>query len=450
MESSVKRERSPFLYVVIATTVVGIMPLLAVYAFEAATGITSAWIGAGLGVVLSALLAIGGAAFWRRFGRTDLVFSDLLIWGYIRHIWVGRRLGRMNDQLDELLDASLTGLSREERVRMLADFTGVMEATDPYTRGHSRRVTNFSYMIAKTMGLRKSQIEDIRTAAAVHDIGKIHVPQEILNKPDRLTDEEFSVIKEHPGRGAEMVRGVLGEHVSNVVLHHHERIDGRGYPQGLVGDEIPLESRVIAVADTFDALTSTRAYRPAARHRKAIGILKSEAGKQLDANAVNAFLKYYSGRGSLGFWATVTTVPQRLLESALNWLRQVALSGVVQTAAAVGTSVAVVSSVPGIMPTPAPQPSVSAPGSRVALGVDVPVPSPSPAPPPETMASTADGSGAPSRRTPSSSSSSTPSPEPSPPPGPGPEPSPSPPPNDPDLLGEVGEVVEAVVELVPS
>lgn len=450
MGSSAEGVRSHFSHVVVATTVVGVFPLLAVYAFEAVTGATSVWIGAGIGVILSALLATGGAALWRRYGTSNLVFSDLLIWGYLRHLWVGRRMSRMNDRLEELLDSSLKQLRREERVAMLADFTSVMEATDPYTRGHSHRVTGLSYMIAKTMGLSKEQIDSIRTAAAVHDIGKIHVPREILNKPDRLTEEEFFLIKLHSSRGAEMVRGVLGEEVSNIVRHHHERMDGRGYPDGLKGDDIPLGARVIAVADTFDALTSTRAYRSAARHRKGIEILRSEAGKQLDASAVTAFLRYYSGRGSLGFWATVTTIPQRLLESLLNWFRQAALTGVVQTAAAVGASVALVSSVPGVMPTPSSVSSAASPGSHLAVAVDEPGPTPSPAASGDGVEFSDDEASSQSRKRPSPAQSPTPSGPAPTPPGPEPSPAPSPSPDDPDLLDTLGQVVEMVVDLLPT
>lgn len=452
MESSSEKGRTYFAHMLVATCVVGVLPLMAVYAFEGATGITSVWVGGGLGIVLSAALAAGGAAFWRRYGSSDYVFSDLLIWGYLRHLWVERRLTRMSTGLEELLDSSVKGLDRDERLSLLADFTSIMEATDPYTRGHSRRVTRLSYMTAKTMGLPKDVIETIRTAAAVHDIGKIHVPREILNKPDRLSEEEFEIVKLHSARGADMVRGALGEEVADLIRHHHERIDGRGYPDGIKGNDIPLGARVIAVADTFDALTSTRAYRPAARHRRAIDILKKEAGQQLDLAAVNAFLRYYSGRGSLGFWATATTIPQRMIASALSWLRQVALSGVVQTAAAVGTSAALVASVPGIMPTPSPQSSPPSSASRLAIDLEEPVPAPSPQPPVADAGSSEEsesGSGPGPRKQPAPEPSPTPAPseDPSPPP---PSPSPSPPPEDEDLLGTVGEVVETVVDLLPS
>ena len=152
----------------------------------------------------------------------------------------------------------------------------------------------------------------MRTAAALHDVGKLQTPRDILNKPGRLTDEEFEVIRRHPGDGAAMAAGLGDPMVTAIIRHHHERLDGNGYPDGLAGEAIPLGARIIAVADTFDAMTSNRAYRRAASHKHALDVLRQEAGTQLDGDAVAAFGGYYRGRRTVAWSAFATAAPQRL------------------------------------------------------------------------------------------------------------------------------------------
>ena len=166
------------------------------------------------------------------------------------------------------------------------------------------------------MRLSPADVTKVRTAAALHDVGKIHTPREILNKPGRLTDAEFALVQRHPGDGADMLVGIEDPEITAMVRHHHERLDGAGYPAGLTGQEIPLGARIIAVADTFDSITSSRPYRKAAKHKQALDVLSREAGSQLDAAAVAAFLEYYRGRRSVAWLALMTTGPYRLL----TWL----------------------------------------------------------------------------------------------------------------------------------
>lgn len=334
-------------HVFAVTFIIAALPLLAVYLFERSLGFSSPVASAFLGIALSLSVAIAGSALWRKFGTTDLVFADLLLWGYLRRVWVDRRLAQMTRRFRLQEKAAVADrMAPEARAKMLSDLAALIEASDPYTHGHSRRVTRHAYMIAKTMGLPKEVVDKVRLAAAVHDVGKIYTPKNILHKPDRLTDEEFEIIKEHPVTGAEMVAILGDEEVTAMVRHHHERLDGRGYPDRLAGDEIPIGARVIAVADTFDAICSTRPYRPASRHLKAIDIMKKEAGKQLDAGAVHAFLRYYSGRSSVGWWASLTTVPQRLVSYVVSWVQQTTMGAAVQGAAAVVSSVALVTGIP--------------------------------------------------------------------------------------------------------
>jgi hypothetical protein len=166
------------------------------------------------------------------------------------------------------------------------------------------------------MGRSPAEVAKVRMAAAMHDVGKINTPRTILNKPGRLTDAEFEVIKRHPVDGARMVASIGDADVTAMVRHHHERLDGRGYPDGLAGEAIPLGARIIAVADTFDAITSSRSYGAARSHKMALDTLRKESGVQLDATAVSAFLGYYSARRSVAWSALATSVPQRFF----TWL----------------------------------------------------------------------------------------------------------------------------------
>ena len=153
----------------------------------------------------------------------------------------------------------------------------------------------------------------VRTAAATHDVGKVHTPREVLTKPGRLTDAEYEIVKKHPGDGAAMVAEMGDPEITAMVRHHHERLDGSGYPDGLAAGDIPLGARIIAVADTFDAMTSGRPYRAACKHKKALDVLSGEAGTRLDPVAVAAFLRYYSGKRSVAWSALFIDAPPRLI-----------------------------------------------------------------------------------------------------------------------------------------
>jgi HD-GYP domain-containing protein (c-di-GMP phosphodiesterase class II) len=167
-----------------------------------------------------------------------------------------------------------------------------LEAKDSYTYGHSMRVTYFALVIGKELEFNDEEIYDLEMSALFHDIGKIGVPDHILNKPARLDDDEFLQMKKHPELSAEILRGF--EPFKNAAVnarHHHERYDGRGYPDGLKGDDIPLFSRIILIADTFDAMTSTRPYREGLPFAVAFEELLQFAGSQFDADMVKAFIR---------------------------------------------------------------------------------------------------------------------------------------------------------------
>jgi hypothetical protein len=165
-----------------------------------------------------------------------------------------------------------------------------VEAKDAYTRGHSARVTLLATLIAEDLRLSPERLRILHQSALVHDVGKIGIPDAILNKPGRLTAEEYAVIKEHPAKGVAILRGVPSLRLMlGGVRSHHERWDGKGYPDGLAGDAIPLEGRIIAVADVFDALTSARAYRPAWPFEQAVEEIHKGAGSAFEVRMVEAF-----------------------------------------------------------------------------------------------------------------------------------------------------------------
>ncbi|MBI4799382.1 MAG: response regulator [Desulfarculus sp.] len=174
----------------------------------------------------------------------------------------------------------------------LGALVNAMEAKDSYTRQHSRRVTNFSVLTAQTMGLGIDQIESLRFAAYLHDIGKIAVKDNILLKEATLTFEEYEQIKQHPVIGESIIQAMdLSKSERAIIRHHHERWDGGGYPDGLGGDNIPLLARVVAVADAFDAMTTDRPYRLAKTQSEAVDELARTSGQQFDREVVRAFVE---------------------------------------------------------------------------------------------------------------------------------------------------------------
>jgi HD-GYP domain-containing protein (c-di-GMP phosphodiesterase class II) len=207
----------------------------------------------------------------------------------------------MSEELERFVE-DLKRAAEENRalfmgsIQMLA---GAVDEKDPYTRGHSDRVTRYSMLIAKEMKLDHTFMETLQVSAQLHDVGKIGIEDHILKKPGALTEEEFEVMKTHTTKGANILRPVtqLAEMLPGIELHH-EALDGRGYPYGLKGDQIPLLARVIAVADTFDALTTNRPYQQAHTPEQALQIIRNLAGKRLDPTAVEALLAVYA-RGEI-------------------------------------------------------------------------------------------------------------------------------------------------------
>lgn len=175
-----------------------------------------------------------------------------------------------------------------------------VEARDQYTEGHLRRVADRAVVVARSLGLSESQIETVRLGGLLHDLGKIGVPDGVLNKPRTLARAEFDLVRKHPEIGAEIVRPLRSfEAPDRVILHHHEHFDGKGYPFNLRGEQIPLAARVVSVADAFDAMTTDRPYRPRLPEAAAFQRLEEGRGRQWDPEAVDAFVLAFAGRPEL-------------------------------------------------------------------------------------------------------------------------------------------------------
>ncbi len=249
------------------------------------------WITNPLDVLMESSRAIANGDFSRRVvlrSRTEV--GEL-----------AQTFNSMTDEIERHI-ANLKQAAEENRalflnsIQMLA---GAVDEKDPYTRGHSDRVTRYSVLIAKEMGLPKEDIERIRISAQLHDVGKIGIEDRILKKPGALTPEEFDIMRTHTTKGATILRPVaqLREMLPGIELHH-ESLDGRGYPYGLRGDQVPLMPRVIMVADTFDAMTTNRPYQAAADPEYSVRTINSMAGTKFDPRVVAAFTAVFQ-RGEL-------------------------------------------------------------------------------------------------------------------------------------------------------
>ena len=195
-------------------------------------------------------------------------------------------ISRINDELKE---------KNDELEKAYLDTIGILrytvEAKDPYTRGHSDRVSEFSVLIGTKMELDEDTLHLLKIGGLFHDIGKIGIPDSILLKETKLDDEEYSQIKNHPAIGAHILGDAeIFKDIIPIVMHHHERFDGKGYPKGLKGEQIPLAARIAAVADTFDAMTSKRTYRDALPLETVIAEIEKCSGTQFDPKIANVFL----------------------------------------------------------------------------------------------------------------------------------------------------------------
>ena len=219
-------------------------------------------------------------------GSGMIILLILCLIRTIRNIWKmesNKQKKEMDKHREQLEEISL---------QLMQTLSTTIEAKDEYTRGHSYRVAEYSALIARELNWDEDEIQNLKNAAYLHDIGKIGIPDNILNKPVKLTDEELGVIKEHTVIGAEILKNItLIDHVKEAARSHHERYDGRGYPDGLKGEEIPLYARIIAVADSFDAMKSRRIYRSPLDDQVVYNEIFQNRGTQFDPELADIFLK---------------------------------------------------------------------------------------------------------------------------------------------------------------
>ena len=207
-----------------------------------------------------------------------------------------RRSQRFLEDRASWLDSEVEKATAEIRARereTILRLSKAADSRDPETGAHIIRMANYSRIIASELGLSEEDQQLLLEAAPMHDIGKVGIPDHILLKPGKLTDDEFTVMKKHTTLGYDILAGSQSEMLNAgavIALAHHEKFDGTGYPKGLIGEDIPLFARIVAVADVFDALTSERPYKAAWETEKAIAFLKDGAGKHFDPRCVNAFM----------------------------------------------------------------------------------------------------------------------------------------------------------------
>lgn len=180
---------------------------------------------------------------------------------------------------------------REFFLDAIETLVGELEANDKYTMGHSRRVTKTALAIGKKLSLTSDELDDLRWGALLHDVGKIAIDSRILNKPDKLTTEEYSYIMTHAIIGPSLVKPLVNDNVVKTILHHHDHYDGSGFDQAMTGGDIPLGGRIVALADAFDAMLSDRPYRAAMSRKEALDEVTRHSGTQFDPTVSSAFLK---------------------------------------------------------------------------------------------------------------------------------------------------------------
>lgn len=246
------------------------------------------------------VLAISG--YSDRYNFTDLVAAGAI--DFIAKPFKQAELkAKLQRVFRERILLSELALSKEKEksffLHIVESLAISLDEKDKYTHGHSRRVTDFSLQLAEHVTDQDIDFELLRLCGVLHDIGKIGVPDKILGKPGKLSAEEFAVIKKHPGQGSQILRPMTSDgrvaEISKIIKHHHERYDGKGYPDGLKGEEIPYLSRIITVADSYDAMTSDRPYRKGMDVVRAIEEIRKNSGSQFDPKLAETFLQFLEG-----------------------------------------------------------------------------------------------------------------------------------------------------------
>ena len=357
-------------YAIAATAIVVVLPIaLGVLAVKIGEPHISPLLASAIGATLACGLATAGSAMWlRRPESMDVNFGELMLWRWHRRKRAEETIVESAGELGLVQGQErVINLDPVRKLEILEDLTGALEAKDPYTLGHSRRVARHTYRTAIAMGLTGHEIDQLRRAATLHDVGKIRIPDRVLRKPGRLDPAERGIIQEHPSLGAEMVTGAAPQAVALAIRHHHERWDGAGYPDKLQSEEIPLFSRIICVADAYDAMTSARPYKPGCDRKTAIENLRANAGYQFDPDVVEAFIKTLPAAlpavGALLFLAG----PAPLLRRVSAWVKATGAGSVAQAAGATGAAIIVGAT--GMVGTGTHQHRIAEPSARAEVVV---------------------------------------------------------------------------------
>jgi putative two-component system response regulator len=209
-------------------------------------------------------------------------------------------LHRLRHHLSEMVEERTRSLRESEQklknslLDSISAISATVEMRDPYTAGHQRRVAQLSTAIAVELGMPEQQVEGLYLASVVHDVGKVKIPAEILSKPGKLTEVERALIQQHAQAGYDILKSVdFPWPIAQFVLQHHERMDGSGYPNGLRGEAIPLEARILALADVIEAMASHRPYRPSLGIEATLAEVSSQRGTLFDADVVDAALRLF-------------------------------------------------------------------------------------------------------------------------------------------------------------
>lgn len=291
-----RAEQTPLLVSVLASIVVALAPMVAAFFVFVWTGTYPTLIPALLLVGSFTLVTVvGGTRLWERQPASAIFsFGDLMLWNWVRRHRAETRLVRNTQLLGFDRRGAYQGdaiaQDGSDRLELLAEIADALDAKSSYTMNHTDRVERLAHDIGESLSLSKEQLKKLSTAAFLHDVGNIRIPEYILRKPGELSDEDRRTVESHALLGAMMAFEVVTRDVADGILHHHERWDGTGYPNGKSGREIPLYARIIAVAEAYDAMTSTRAHRQSLSPAAAIEILEKEAGCQFDPRVVQGLV----------------------------------------------------------------------------------------------------------------------------------------------------------------
>ncbi|HEY8448970.1 MAG TPA: HD-GYP domain-containing protein [Bacillota bacterium] len=256
---------------------------------QGALAFTAAWLGTAHG--MAAFSEMWRASWWLYHGLL-LAAAATVTWGLLRQFTRG---GSLSGALQGLFLSDPLERLRHGLSGGVAELVAATERHDPHTAGHTYRVARLAVRLGEEMGLQPEHLRALAQGAMLHDIGKIRVPREVLNKPGPLSEAEYQLVQQHPEHGYQIARllGTLSDEL-DVIRYHHERWDGRGYPKGLKGEQIPLLARILSVADVYDALTSARPYREAWPEDQALAYIRAEAGKQFDPSCVAAWERLHA------------------------------------------------------------------------------------------------------------------------------------------------------------